>query len=466
MPVAVVLVAGCRLLMGSLDECSRDADCVSRGAAFQCQDHLCVTDARCSVVGSTDKGALLFGLVIPLTTDGRTPDDNGPHWRDVMKLIADELNPPIQQGIGGRPLGIVVCDTQGSVDASRTIAARLASEGVPVIFSAGSSATLDMAAATVPARVLLMSGYAQSPEITTLNASPDGVRLVWRTIAPDQYVARVAAYQIATSPGGGDAGAPDGGSPPPRVAVLARNDSYGEGFYSLFSTRYPGAQAYFFEPSGNGSADPPVLARANNITPDVTVIWGFPDDIERLVGELDPAKYPALRKSTLYFNDQLLAPGVLAKLPPGSVDAAYAIAAAPADTSSPAFSWLAQEFQQKYGLDPAQSPSVAAYSDALMLASIAAAVANAKGDPTDGTHLAGVLEHVSAPSDAGVPLDPPHFTNAVSLLAQGQDINVQGASGRLDFDASTGEAPALVNVYQISNGTPRLVLPVDPTKIP
>jgi branched-chain amino acid transport system substrate-binding protein len=449
---AVVLaLIGCSVAIGSLDECTRDADCASRGITLVCQDRLCVDDHACAVVGSNDKNAIVHGVLIPLTDDGTTPDLNAPHWRDVLKLVADELNPPVRQGLDGKPLRLIVCDTRQDANRARDLAQRLVDRGVQTLMTGGSSETLNVASVTVPARALVLTGYAQSPEITALVASPDGTRLVWRTIVPDSYIAKVVSAEIAS---GSDAGKP-------RVAVLARNDSYGEGFYAAFSAAYPGEQrAFYFDP--NGSQDSAALSGAAGYAPNVAVVWGFPEDIVRLVNAL--GKYDALTQASFYFNDQILTPGVLAKLAnPSRVEGAFAAAAAPADPTSPAFSWLQQHFQQQYGLDPAATPSVAPYSDAMMLVAIAYAVASVSEDPLDGTHLARILGRVSA-VDAGmlVPLDPPHFNVAVSELTAGRNIDVQGASGRLDFDPTTGEAPSDVNIYQITNGALDVVKVVHP----
>jgi branched-chain amino acid transport system substrate-binding protein len=108
-------------------------------------------------------------------------------------------------------------------------------------------------------------------------------------------------------------------------------------------------------------------------------------------------------------------------------------------------------------------PSIAAFADALMLVAVATGTAALRGGPVDGTRLAGVLGHVSA-VDAGplVPLDPPHFNAAVSDLAAGHDIDVQGASGHLDFDVTTGEAPSDINIYEIVDGGIRLESVIHP----
>jgi ABC-type branched-subunit amino acid transport system substrate-binding protein len=444
--IAGTALAGCQAFLGSLSQCQTDTDCASYGPTVMCQGNLCVRDPRCSTVGATDAGAVMFGALFPMTTDGTTPDPNGPSWRNGLQLVVDQLNPPVQQGISGRPLGLVVCDTVSDPVQAHALAQRMVGEGLQALMSAGSSETLNVADVTIPAGVLLVSGYSQSPEVTYLSASPNGVRLVWRTIAPDQYIVGVVVEEV--TPHGADAGAL------PRVAALPRNDAYGQGFYALFSPAYAGPeQAFFFDPSG--SQDATELSSAAAYAPGVAVFWAFPNDHVRLLNAI--ATTPgdaALRSASWYFDDQILVPGVLQQLShPGEMEGAHSIAAETFDPASPAFAWLEQEYQSRYGVDPGQTPSLASYADAMMLLAVAAGANAVEGNPLDGTHLAQVWGRVSA-VDAGpqIPLDPPHFTAALSALGGGQDIDVQGASGPLNFDAGVGEAASNIDVLQVIDG--------------
>jgi branched-chain amino acid transport system substrate-binding protein len=454
--LAAALTGGCQVLLGSLNDCASDADCAHDGPGTVCRNQLCVEDTRCGFVGVSDPSALTYGLLFPLTTDGTTPDPNGPNWVKVISLIATQLNPPTQQGIGGRPLRLIACDTQGDPNLAHDLAQELVTDGIQALMSAGSSETLNVADVTIPAGVLLMSGYSQSPAVSALSATKNGVRLIWRTIPPDQDIAGVVVQAIAegTADAGRplpDAGTQDGGLGP-SVAVLPRNDAYGQGFDDLFGSAYPGPQrAFFFDPGG--ATDTTALNGAAAFGPKVTLVWAFPDDITRLLDEVEQPAYAPLQSTAWFFNDQFLVPGVLSGIDkPQRLEGAVAVAAAPADLTSPAFGWLQQEYEAQYGVDPGQQPSAASYADAMMLLAIASGVNAAKGNPLDGEHLAQVLIRVSQPGGPSVPLDPPHYNDAVSQLAAGQDIDVVGASGPLNFDPRTGEAPGDVNLYQVQDG--------------
>ena len=452
-----MLLNGCQWIIGPLTECTSDPDCAPKGAALTCQNRLCVQDSRCTVLGSSDPAALTFGLVLPYTANG-VPDPNTPNWRNAVSLVLEEINPPVQQGIAGHQVAVVSCNSDNDPDTARAFALRFIAAGIPAILSDGSSETLGVAAATVPAGDLLLTGYSKSPEVTALPASPNGVRLVWRTMVSDAYVAQeVASYLNA---GNADAGTPT------KVAAVVRNDAYGQGFYDAFSPAYTGQQfAYYFNP--DGSTDATALAGAAGYAP-TTVVWkGFPEDLVRLLNLVHstPA-YAPLAQAAWIFDDQILSPGLLNQLAaPGQVEGSLAVFAAAAfgNPGHTAFLWLQQEFEQVYGLDPGSTPMVAAYSDAIMLVLVSAGTQATLGQPGDGTSLARVLGRVSD-VDGGqlVPLDPAHLNLALSALSAGEQINVDGASGPLDFNPADGEAVSAVDVYKVVNGQFTLVEAIPP----
>lgn len=453
---------GCHAVLGSLDECSADGDCASRGLGLVCRDHLCVDEGRCKTLGSSDADAVTIGLILPLTVDGRTAGDNAPHWENAVSLVVDQLNPPVRQGIGGRPLRVISCDSTQSPTVAKEQARALVAAGAVAIVSDGSSETLNVASVTVPARVLLVSGSAQSPEVDGLAASPDGTRLVWRTIASDGFVATKAAAYLSGAPDGGagdDAGAP-------RVAAVLRDDSFGQGYYTAFSRAYAGeSKSFTITPDAPDVSA--ALASAAAYKPQVLLVVGFPNDLEHVIdGVAAPANAgltPAHGVS-LFFNNQLRSPGLIGKLDaPSILEGARGAEAVFADPRSPAFDWLSAQYQQKYQLDPAKFVGISAYFDAMMLVSIAAGATLVKGDPLDGTHLAQVLTRMSDKNARALPLDPPDFNDAVSALAKGDSVDVFGASGPLDFDPATGQGPSRVDVYRVtSGGAFETVVVIDP----
>src|SRR5207253_3111434 len=99
--------------------------------------------------------------------------------------------------------------------------------------------------------------------------------------------------------------------------------------------------------------------------------------------------------------------------------------------------------------------------DAMYLLALAAAFA--AGDGTGaitGTRMAQGLTHVSA--GPIFQLTPTDFSGARAALQTSGAIKVQGASGKLEFDPATGEAPSPMEIWQVSGGTFVTIDVVDP----
>jgi branched-chain amino acid transport system substrate-binding protein len=432
--LGAALLSGCTCTLGSLDECTTDLDCVPRGESLTCTDRLCVADARCSSIGPD--GGVTFGLLLPLTVDGKTPGANAPHWREVVELAVTELNPPVRPGIKGRPMRYVVCDTTQNATVAGHLAERLVASGVPAIICDGSSETLAIAAAAVPHGVLVLSGSALAPELTTFAASPNGRRLLWRTSTSGSVVMPLLAREIAGAFAGGL----------PKVAVFERNDALGTGLNSAFSESYAGPhRAFTIEPGG----DPrPALTEAVAWGPEVKLVAAFPDDYVRLLNAAEEPAYAALQGLPWYWDDDGRSPAIIAQLTsPGHVEGT--IGAGPTrHYVSLANQWVTEHFAQAYGLDPSGVLVLPNFFDTAMLVALAAATAR---EPLTGDALADQLALVSA-SDAGTtPLDPPHFNDAVARLAAG-GVDIDGASGPLDFDPASGQAPNVMDLWQVHDG--------------
>jgi branched-chain amino acid transport system substrate-binding protein len=444
--VAAIAVWGCRLIIGSLDECANDGDCAGRNvnANLVCRNRLCVQsglDARCSTLGPPAGAGFTMGLLLPLSNGDGGKGQWGPYWQNAVELAINELNPPVRTGVRGGALRAVVCDTAGDPIAASALASSLIDQGITVIVSDGSPETIAVAARTVPAGVLLVSGAATSPELTNLPATnPQGLRLLWRTTPSDALQANVIAAQIAHP---ADAGAEAGALP--KVGAFERDDAYGQGLYGAFHDAYRGPnQAFLFPPKGDVTA---ALAGVGGYSPAIALVIGYPDEVVNILNGANGA--PQFRGVGWFFTQGAKSPDLFAKLANASeIEGARGTSPAPADPSSPAYAWFAPQYAQKYGDDPSTIVDLANMFDAAMLVAIAAQAASGTG----GAHLVAQLMRVSAPDGKIVPLDPPHFGEALGELAAGRDINIEGASGHLDFDNASGEAPGNIEVWQVVDG--------------
>ncbi len=87
--------------------------------------------------------------------------------------------------------------------------------------------------------------------------------------------------------------------------------------------------------------------------------------------------------------------------------------------------------------------------DSAMLLMLAAASANS----TDGTAIRDNLRFVANPPGEVIGIGPEEFGRALELLAAGDDIDYQGASGPADLDANGDLAAGTVAIWQINEGT-------------
>jgi branched-chain amino acid transport system substrate-binding protein len=441
-----LVLSGCSFLLGPFDQCKVDADCskIDSTDYLVCLKNVCVEPCTRQVGTVGQPNTILFGALLPFTAPGvsdagfeETPDDRGPVRMNAIDLAASEINQ--RQGIGGRTFGVTVCDTFNDAATAQKEAGYLIGQGVPAIISSASDETIAAATDTVSAGVLLISVSATDPEITTLAASPKGVRLVWRTAPSDVIQAKVIANVLSSD------------QPPwTNLATLYSNEPYGQDLYGEFSNDYSGMKSSFpFPPGGDVTS---AVGQANALSPDIVLVVALSNDpksimdaasaasnLSRLHGKswffTDGAENQALIDS---FKDEAMVEGCRGTAP-----------AAPAGTLWDNFR---ASYMAAYNIDPAGYSYVANSYDAfycLALASAWAAGTQGAG-PITGQGLGQGMGQLS--SGTAFDLSPDDFTPARSSLQSGTSININGVSGPLDFDSTTGEAPASIELWTVDGG--------------
>lgn len=454
--VAGVIAVGvsCSLLVGGFQECTTEADCAGRVTDAGAFNYVCNTgyclpiDRRCTILGPKTGDAVVWGAIMPRTLASGAPHQWGPSWENTIKLFVDEMNPPLRNGIRNLPIRVYACDSQSSTTTARELASYLVNTvKVPVILSDGSGETIAESQVTVPAGVLLMAGAATSPEITNLaDLPPDGgsVGLVWRTAPSDALQAPVIARQIL-----------DAGTTTPKVFVFARDDAFGQGLSSLFSASYPvtladGGQAqskYFVNPNDLSTVTP-ALNAAELFRPDVMVVIGFPNELVAIVN--GTAGRTSLYNATWFFTQNAKFPGLFTQVDGGvPIEGARGTSPSPGyDNSEPSL-FFRPKFEQTFGVPFNSVVDLANVWDGAFIVAMATDYAIGKDGVPTGTRMAEALTRMSADAGRIIPLVPSRFSEGISELAANRDINVEGASGHLDFNNATGEAPADYEVWKI-----------------
>ncbi|TXD34160.1 ABC transporter substrate-binding protein [Lujinxingia vulgaris] len=450
---------GCSLLIET-ETCQSDADCsvgtctadniCTDGAAATCSDdtpcpegQLCGEDDQC-VSGSgllappcelsygniAAENAFNLGVLLPLSG----PEEGfGRPLLNAIRLAQNDFN-----GIGGvlnRPVGLIVCDTQGLDDEALAGARHLVEEaGVEAIIGPDySSQTIDIATSlTIDNEVVLISPSATAATISGLSDND----LVWRTAASDviQGIAlgELLTYMLADVV---EAEAP-------KLALLTRrDDTYADGLQSALIAQLPaeitGGDNSRFAPYSYANASAgqtgddyfdtvgEVIADAASTgEPDVVVILGSSE-----AWEIAAALDEGLSGSPLYVFVDAARNTDQAQAAPESLQgriwgtAPQNIGAA---DYAPYISFRLK-YLSEYNRDPNDFQFVANAFDALYVVALGAA-----GEGFTGPEIAEGMKRLSS----GNTVDPgqSQAQSAINTLRGGGSINFRGASGPLNFD--------------------------------
>lgn len=447
---AASLLSGCTLLLGELSECASDADC---DGGLVCREQYCVVGGDggggdslaslgCTKLGLApeDPDPVKLAILAYLTGSDGTPEANGSVTVHAAQLAFEEMNR--FQGTGTHQFEVWACDTRGEADVARKQAKALIAEGiVGIVGPDSSSETLGVAAETVAGGTVVISPSATSPSLTYLadrQAVDDVAGLVWRTSPSDALQGAVAARVLA-----------DGGAT--NVAGFVLDDPYGNGLWEVFAGDFVQAprtaQRFLYRRGEDVSA---AVTQAIAASPDTFYVIAFPDDAVRILDAL--AGQTALFGSSLFFSDSAKTTDLFLVEDPDVLEGARGTA--PASPSGPELSNFREAFVTRFPEeDPTQFAFIEHAYDAAYLLGIGAAWAQGQaGDqPITGPRIAEGLTHLSAP--AAPELDPrSDLLQIRSELFAGRDVNIRGASGALDYDAETGEAPSPIEVWRIEAG--------------
>ncbi|MBI3181890.1 MAG: ABC transporter substrate-binding protein [Myxococcales bacterium] len=454
--LAVGTAAGCSFVTArGFEECAKDSECA--GGAV-CLQRYCIRQPEgCNQsLGATDNPrriALAAALPISLGGDlsSGQKDESEKQGLNAMALALEEVNQ--RDGVAGRPFALYVCDTAGDKDRIKQQATWLAEELLaPAVITSGSSQTIAAQQETVPRGTLIMTATATSPEITFLPDKGSGsTGLVWRTAPSDAIQGRVIADLLI-------AGCPSPECNPPitpvtKVGVVYLDDPYGQGLKEVLAERFnqPPREIRSFQYSRNGEVNAAVNG-LSSFGPQATVLIAFPDDAVRVTTAA--AQKANLTKASGHrwlFTDSAKDPTLVSGSPAGELDAAYGTA--PAQGAGAAFQSFSERFLAKYQVK-AEDYSFTAHSyDAMYVLALGAAYAvGADGSqPVTGERIAEGLTKLSL--GPVFKLTPGEFTPAKAALQSGNSIDIEGASGKLNFDPATGEAASPIELWQVSTAT-------------
>jgi branched-chain amino acid transport system substrate-binding protein len=367
--------------------------------------------------GSASNLTLKLGSILPTT--GTLAQLGPPEIAGVTAAVKD---------INGAKAGITVTyEQKDSGDTSTNIASQAAkaeiSDGVTAIIGAASSSvSLSFIDQLVAAKVVQLSGANTSPTFSTYKDNG----YYWRTAPSDVLQGRVLGQKVLK----------DGAL---NVSIIYQNDSYGQGLNDNVKKALSdgGAQVaadVVFDPkSTNFSSE---VDKALAPKPDALIVISF-DQIKNIAAELDKNNFDFKK---LYGVDGNY----------GVIDEKFKnVDISGAQFTNPGVA-ATSTFAQK--LDAANGSKLSVYSygpesyDGTTLIALAALEAK----KTDGTSI---KDHLRDVSEGGTKCKS--FAECAKLVKAGKDIDYDGQSGPVTFDANGDPSQAYVSIYKYGKGNTR-----------
>jgi branched-chain amino acid transport system substrate-binding protein len=465
-------VAGVCTTGAAARECNANADCASKGAFTICNKSkgVCASlkSKECQTVDGdyTDDHAFLVGSILPT---GGEDKDVGIAMENSIRLALGDFRDssnglPLLPGTTKRPYVLVGCNDAHNGDQAVTAAKHLVDEvGVPAIIGAAfSGITIKVATTvTIPAGVLLLSPAATSVALTDL-ADQD---LVWRTSPSDVFQAKAISLtlpQIEQTVRASDGLAP--GSPL-KVAILNKGDAYGSGLGKALekilvingkpaldpSNQY-NYQRYDYGDPDDPKNDPPTYADKVKallaFKPHVVMIFGTNESVTDIFAPIFQGWSGTLPR--FLFSDGGLVNDLWLKIGTNA-DLRKRVLGTVPGTNNQLFLNYKQAYKTKFsdGTDPAVFGAAGSYDSAYLLGY--ASVAGGSAGATGPALAAGLKKLV--PPGTEIPVGAESINPAFKQLEAGKNIDFDGASGPLNFDVTTGDAPSDIQIW---------CLPADP----
>lgn len=359
-------------------------------------------------------GTLTIGTLLPQTG---SLDFLGPATVAAVDLAVADVNDA--GGVLGTDVVVIHGDSGDTSTniASQTVDRLLADDADVVVGAVSSAVSLNVIDKITAAGVAQISPGNTAVKLSTY---PDR-GLYFRTAPPDTFQGSVLADLVRR--GGHTA-----------VAVLARQDAYGEGLAETFAAEYTQsggsvvAQVVYDWRTTDFTNDVATVARRR---PQAVVLIGF-DESAAIVQEL-VAQGLGPGAASLYLADGNLSSTLYQELAPGTMSGVQG--------TRPGARLTAGFRSRLLALDPdlADLTYAGESYDAVVLGALAAAAAGSDA----GRSVAAALVQVSAGGRRCTA-----YAECLALLTSGVDIDYDGVSGPADLHANGDPARATVGVYR------------------
>ncbi len=375
-------------------------------------------EATTTAAGEGGNGVLEVGTVLPETGDLAFL---GPPMIEAVDMAVEDIN--AAGGVLGQPLALSKGDSGTNEDTANALVDGHLAAGVDAIVGAASS--------RITLSVIDKITGAQVVECSPSNTGAD------LTVYPDDgYYVRTPPSDVLQGQILGDLIVEDGYS---QVAVIALNDAYGQGLAdsAVAQVEENGATVVAnvaYDP--NGTVFDADVQQVADAAPDAVLLVAFPDTgglimqamIEQSVGPADVA---------VYVTDGLQTSSLYEKIDPNDPSVTAGIrGTAPSYAPPGGAAFFADAFA---AFAPGTDTIFAAYAyDCPVIIALAAEVAGTD-DPTV------FVDEINGVTRDGTKCDT--YASCLALVADGVDIDYDGASGVLDFVDAGEPGAGYYDVY-------------------
>ncbi len=435
-------------------ECAHNTECVAKLGG---KPAVCNPSGKCAAIESQDckaqyaaddlkrDDAVWLGAMYPLSGEDSSFGDVEARAFDLGR--EDFTSLAGAQLLSVRPLDVVLCnDATDPVRAAKHLADDL---GVPAVVGFRSSNELmDLAGSLfIPRGLLTVAALNTSPLVTEVPQPPGTPRLVWRTTYNLADTAKPLALFVEQKieP---EVRAKTTGRPA-RVALVRMKTM---GTLSLAHAlvnelAFNGKSAIdngsafreiVVDESGGGV---PNWSRAadelREFAPDIVLFQGGDDLIRNVVEPAEAAWSAHAGPRPVYVTMNVLAKEVFAFVG-ASADRRRRFFGMTTRSTTPANAHFVMHYNESNAQKITRSTSPNDSYDAFYF--LAYAVYSLGGSPITGAALSGAFRRLVPP---GTPIEvgPTDIFKALDVLRRGENIDLDGATGRLDFDLARGEAP-------------------------
>ena len=354
--------------------------------------------------------------------------DFGAAHRDAAQLAIDHVNQA--GGVLGRLVTIVARDDATNpvlgVDAARAL---VSIDGVVAIVGAlASGVSIAVAqAVTVPEGILQISAASTSPALTALADDDFLFRTTVSDAAQGVILARLAKELNFKT-----------------ASALYINNAYGQGLAMAFKQAFEAGGGKVLELVAHESVQPTYtseLAKATKGNPDVLLALSYPESAKIYLREAIEGGY--IDKFMLC--DGTKSPDLNATVGADKLEGTYGTNAG-APTTDVQIDFR-EAFENAFAVLP-PLPYIDTTYDAVVLIALAAEKA---GTTTDSAAIRDALRDVANPPGEVVGPGSDGIKRAFELIAEGKDINYEGAGGSQDFDEA-GDVSSTIEIWKIVNG--------------